>query len=73
VQPPTDPLDLAQVFGGVIDAERGAVEHYDRIIRTTDGVDPVTQDERSALLDSPLVGQHCSMGLVESPTVGAAV
>jgi bacterioferritin len=44
LQPPADTLDLAHVIRGVIDAERGAIEHYSRIIETTDGVDPVTQD-----------------------------
>jgi bacterioferritin len=32
------------VIKGVIDAERGAIEHYSRIIAETDDVDPVTQD-----------------------------
>ena len=32
------------VVKGVIEAERGAIEHYSRIIEETDGVDPVTQD-----------------------------
>ena len=29
---------------GVIEAESGAIEHYNRIIEVTDGVDWVTQD-----------------------------
>ena len=29
---------------GVIEAESGAIEHYNRIIEETDGIDPVTQD-----------------------------
>ena len=29
---------------GVIEAETGAIEHYNRIIELTDGVDWVTQD-----------------------------
>ena len=29
---------------GVIEAETGAIEHYNRIIEATDGVDWVTQD-----------------------------
>jgi bacterioferritin len=28
----------------VIEAERGAIEHYSRIIEETDTIDPVTQD-----------------------------
>jgi bacterioferritin len=50
LQPPTDPLDLAHVIRGVIDAERGAIEHYNRIIEATDGVDPVTQDMLTTIL-----------------------
>lgn len=44
LQPPADALDLAHVIRGVIEAERGAIEHYTDIIEATDGVDPVTQD-----------------------------
>jgi bacterioferritin len=28
----------------VIEAERTAIEHYERIVAATDGIDPVTQD-----------------------------
>jgi bacterioferritin len=34
----------------VIEAESGAIEHYNRIIEVTDGVDPVTQDMVIAIL-----------------------
>jgi len=34
----------------VIDAERGAISHYNTIIQTTDGVDPVTQDMITTIL-----------------------
>ena len=44
LQPPADPVDIAQVIHGVIDAERGAIQHYNELIEVTDGVDPVTQD-----------------------------
>ncbi len=50
LQPPGDPLDIAHVIRGVIDAERGAIEHYNRIIEATDGVDPVTQDMVTTIL-----------------------
>jgi bacterioferritin len=50
LQPSPDPLDLAHVIRGVIDAERGAIEHYSRIIAVTDGVDPVTQDMLTTIL-----------------------
>jgi bacterioferritin len=44
LQPPDDQVDVAHVIRSVIDAERGAIEHYSRIVEVTDGVDPVTQD-----------------------------
>lgn len=44
LQPPDDQIDVAHVVRGVIEAERGAIEHYSRIVEITDGVDPVTQD-----------------------------
>ena len=34
----------------MIEAETGAIEHYNRIIEVTDGVDPVTQDMVIAIL-----------------------
>ncbi len=50
LQPPADALDLEHVIRGVIEAERGAIEHYNHIIAVTDGVDPVTQDMVTAIL-----------------------
>ncbi len=50
LQPPADSLDLVHVIRGVIAAERGAIEHYNRIIQATDGVDPVTQDMLTTIL-----------------------
>ena len=44
LQPPDDQVDIVHVIRGVIEAEKGAIEHYSRIIEFTDGVDPVTQD-----------------------------
>jgi bacterioferritin len=44
LQPPEDTADVAAVIKGVIEAEAGAIEHYNRIIETTDGVDWATQD-----------------------------
>lgn len=44
LQPPADQTDLLHVVRGVIKAETGGIEHYERIIEVTDGVDPVTQD-----------------------------
>ncbi len=44
LQPPKNPLDILSVIRGVIAAEEGAIEQYQKIIELTDGVDPVTQD-----------------------------
>jgi bacterioferritin len=44
LQPPEHQTDVVHVIRGVIEAETGAIEHYNRIIEATDGVDWVTQD-----------------------------
>ena len=44
LQPPAEQTDIVHVIRGVIEAETGAIEHYNRIIEATDGVDWVTQD-----------------------------
>jgi bacterioferritin len=44
LQPPQHQTDIVHVIKGVIEAETGAIEHYNRIIEVTDGVDWVTQD-----------------------------
>jgi bacterioferritin len=44
LQPPEHQTDIVHVIRGVIEAETGAIEHYNRIIEVTDGVDWVTQD-----------------------------
>ncbi len=44
LQPGGSTTDVVSVIKGVIDAERGALEHYNRIIKACDGVDYVTQD-----------------------------
>jgi bacterioferritin len=44
LQPPESQTDIVHVIKGVIEAETGAIEHYNRIIEETDGVDWVTQD-----------------------------
>ena len=44
LQPPEEQIDIVHVIKGVIEAERGAIEHYTRIVEFTDGVDMVTQD-----------------------------
>lgn len=44
MQPPDDSTDVATVIKGVIEAEAGAIEHYNRIVEACDGVDWATQD-----------------------------
>ena len=44
LQPPEQQTDIVHVIKGVIEAETGAIEHYNRIIEASDGVDWVTQD-----------------------------
>lgn len=41
---PEDGTDVVAVIEGVIQAEKGAIEHYLRIIEACDGVDWATQD-----------------------------
>jgi bacterioferritin len=50
LQPPERQTDVVHVIRGVIEAEAGAIEHYNRIIEETDGVDWVTQDMVIAIL-----------------------
>jgi bacterioferritin len=50
LQPPSEQTNIVHVIKGVIAAETGAIEHYNRIIETTDGVDYVTQDMVIAIL-----------------------
>jgi len=44
LQPPEHQTDIVHVIKGVIEAETGAIEHYNRIIEFTDALDWVTQD-----------------------------
>ena len=50
LQPPDDQADIVHVIKGVIEAESGAIEHYNKIIEFSDGLDPVTQDMIIAIL-----------------------
>lgn len=50
LQPPSDQADIVHVIKGVIEAEQGAIDHYNKIIEATEGVDPVTQDMVIAIL-----------------------
>jgi bacterioferritin len=44
LQPPAKQTDIVHVVKGVIAAEKGAIEHYTRIVDFCDDVDLVTQD-----------------------------
>jgi bacterioferritin len=50
LQPPDHQTDIVHVIKGVIEAETGAIEHYNAIIEYTDGLDFVTQDMVIAIL-----------------------
>ena len=50
LQPPEHQTDVVHVIKGVIEAETGAIEHYNRIIEFTDEIDPVTNDMVIAIL-----------------------
>lgn len=50
LQPPQNQTDLIHVVKGVIEAETGAIEHYNAIIEETDGLDWATQDMMIGIL-----------------------
>src|SRR3954462_1665474 len=50
LQPPEQQTDVVHVVKGVIEAETGAIEHYNAIIEATEGLDPVTNDMVIAIL-----------------------
>jgi bacterioferritin len=51
LQPPADNIDIVHVIKGVIEAETGAIEHYNKIIEFADEHgDPVTADMVTAIL-----------------------
>jgi bacterioferritin len=50
LQPPDEQTDIVHVIKGVIEAEGGAIEHYNKVIEFCEGKDPVTQDMVIAIL-----------------------
>ena len=50
LQPPEHQTDVVHVIKGVIEAETGAIEHYNTIIDFTADIDPVTNDMVIAIL-----------------------
>ncbi len=50
LQPPAHQNDIVHVIKGVIAAETGAIDYYNKIVQTTDESDPVTNDMVIAIL-----------------------
>ena len=50
LQPPEHQIDIPHVIRGVIEAEAGAIAHYNEIIEFAEEIDPVTQDMVIAIL-----------------------
>jgi bacterioferritin len=50
LQPPEHQTDVVHVIRGVIEAENGAIAHYNKVIDATDAADPVTQDMVTEIL-----------------------
>jgi bacterioferritin len=50
LQPPDHQTDIVHVIKGVIEAESGAIAHYEKVIEFCEGRDPVTQDMVIAIL-----------------------
>ena len=50
LQPPAEQTDIVHLIKGVIEAETGAIEHYNKIIEFCDDKDLVTQDMVIAIL-----------------------
>jgi bacterioferritin len=50
LQPPERQTDIVHVIRGVIEAESGAIDYYNKIIDITDEPDPVTNDMVIAIL-----------------------
>jgi bacterioferritin len=50
LQPPKRQSDIVHVIKGVIAAETGAIDYYNKIIQATDESDPVTNDMVIAIL-----------------------
>ena len=44
LQPPDHQTDIVHIIKGVVEAETGAINHYNAIIEFCEGRDPVTQD-----------------------------
>jgi bacterioferritin len=72
LQPPQHQTDIVHVIEGVIAAETGAIEHYNRIIEATDGVDWVTQDMVITILRDEERHRRLFEGYMREYRAGAA-
>jgi bacterioferritin len=50
LQPTKESTDVATVIRGVIEAEKGAINHYSKIIEVCQDADPVTADMMTTIL-----------------------
>ncbi len=50
LQPPDHQTDIVAIIRGVIEAETGAIEHYNKLIALTESIDPVTNDMTIGIL-----------------------
>jgi bacterioferritin len=50
LQPPETQVDIVHVIQGVIQAERGAIDHYNKMIKFCEDFDPVTADMVTGIL-----------------------
>src|SRR5215208_250976 len=50
LQPPDQQTDIVHIIRGVVEAETGAINHYNGIIEFCEGRDPVTQDMVTEIL-----------------------
>lgn len=66
LQPPEDSTDLRSVVAGVIEAEEGAINAYRQLIKTCDGVDPVTQDLAIEILSNEEEHRSLFAGFMKS-------
>lgn len=65
LQPPDDTTHVVTVIKGVIDAEQGAIDQYEKIIQITDGIDYVTQDLCITLLSDEQQHRREFMGFLK--------
>ena len=73
LQPPESQTDIIHIIRGVIEAETGAIEHYNEIIAFCDGIDYVTQDMVIGILRDEEGHKRLFEGFLREYESGAAV